>query len=92
MASTFNDSTGRAAAFSQPELLPTPHKGEHWSPGDGAVCEVVTAWRKRRNAGVVVRWQRGGEGRRALWNYAEFTATFAPVQPDLVGRSRVEHH
>ncbi len=91
-------SKGRVAVFqggsgpAQPELLPTPGKDQLWSPGDGTVCKVVTAWRRsRKNAGVVVRWQRGVEGRRALWNYAEFTAKFAPVQPDILERSRIAH-
>lgn len=73
------------------DLLPAPAKGELWAAGEDVVCEVVTAWRRRGNAGVVVRWQRGGEGRRALWNYADFVQRFQPLQPDLLGRSRVGH-
>lgn len=68
----------------QPDLLPTPAKGQLWSPGEGAVCEVRTAWRMRDNAGVVVLWRAGGEGRRALYSLADFQAHFAPLQPDLL--------
>lgn len=93
MGGTTNISTSGAAAFSssngpaQPDLLPTPSKGQVWSAGDGTVCKVVTAWRRsRKNAGVVVRWQRGVEDRRALWGYVEFLTQFTQVQPDLLER------
>lgn len=74
-----------------PELLPTPAKGDLWAAGEDVVCKVITAWRRCDSAGVVVRWVRGGEGRRALWNYADFVQRFQPLQPDLLGRSRVGH-
>lgn len=70
----------------QPEFLPAPRKGEHWRSADGAVCVIVTVWRERKTAGVVVRWPNEAADRRALYEYAEFLQTFslAPSPtPDL---------